>query len=793
MQKRIIRLITLLVLLMAGAFVAFLPLPAQAQDGPPAEEASAHLADQSKMPIPPFIPGVVLVGLRGDAAAVSSADASSGLWGDVEVLGVEPLDVRGGEMIMASGGEAEPEASATGLTGYKLAVPAGTEWEAISILTARSDVVFAEPDWLAQIAQNEPDRSVTETPFAVADTLYEKQWYLQRIGMSRAWSLAMEESGGNLSTVDVFVIDTGVDSSHPDLADVLTTGHNYVDNLQPPYDDNGHGTHISGLVAAAMNSAGMVGGGLQVRITPFKALDGNGTGGVGTIGQAIRDAADQGADIINLSLEISIDTFQLRSAVQYAVAKGVLVVAASGNQGGNDDPSRGIKGVSYPAAYPSVLAVGATTYFDARAYYSNRGADLDLVAPGGNSGHSILSSWTRDFGARCPSNLREVDGGLYCEEDGTSMSTGVVSGVAALIMSLRPDLDADQVQEILRDTAAPIDGTADAVGSGRIDAAKAVRLAIPPRLVYGEDAATVSSLQGADVFTVTLSLTNPSLQPLNVTVTPTITTTWYTIVGPRTGEVSYGSPLNIQLVFTPTANVSTLTSSIRVSTTLEGEGTTFYFVNTRLNVYPTTVGDTRLYMPWASTEIASSSWAVADFTPRISHTIASDGSIVVALPFTMTVHDRAYTDLRIFADGFAVASGSAFPPNQPNHCLDNELFPSFSVYGWWSYLSLDANSSLSTFQPDASHFAIEYRRFVSMGSSDPDDRVSFQIVLSRNGEITLNYDQVPEHAPASITVGASVADGRFYNQITCRVAGATQLGEVPQAHQTFVLHREDLY
>src|SRR5262249_39123926 len=151
-----------------------------------------------------------------------------------------------------------------------------------------------------------------------------------------------------------------------------------------------------------------------------------------------------------------------------------------------------------PAAYPSVIAVGATSYFDTRASYSNQGADLDIMAPGGLSTQAILSTWTSDPDTNCPKGLREVSGGFYCELDGTSMATGVATGVAALIMGLRPDLDADEIQEILLDSAAPLNGPATSIGHGRLDAANAVRLALEPDLFFTEEGFTASALEGSD-------------------------------------------------------------------------------------------------------------------------------------------------------------------------------------------------------------------------------------------------------------------------------------------------------
>lgn len=800
MQKRIVYPIALLVLCIFGVLSTALfvsPHSLFAQDGPPPDAETANLMAPAAAPVPPFIPGTVLVALRSDL--VTDAAIS---WGDLEVLTAEPLDLRTSRKPYTEASAANVEGVNTDyLVGYKLTVPSGTEWATIEALTTREDVVFAEPDWLAQIAQNNAPDASLETPYVINETLYrDVQWYLQRIGTSRAWALASEELGSNFQPVDVFVIDTGIDPTHPDLASRVTAGRNYVTAGSTPFDDNGHGTHVSGLAAAAINGTGMTGSGLQVRITPYKALGALGTGGVSIIGMAIRDAVDEGADIINLSLELSIDTFALRSAVQYAVNEGVLVIAASGNQNRADNPdaSPPVRGVSYPAAYPSVLAVGATTYSDVRAYYSNRGVDLDMVAPGGSSGNSILSTWTRYVDSQgrttCKDGYREVDGGVYCLADGTSMATGIVSGVAALIMSLRPDLDAEQVQQLLIDSAAPVIGSASDVGAGRLDAQKAVRMALRPRLLYSPADATTSAVVGTAPFVVEMPFANASLEPITVTVSPLVTTTWYSVVGSSTGQVSHGYPLSVQLLFTPTTvNTVTLQSTLRITATTSTGGTSVYFVYPSLDMYPSTVGPEKLYVPSIQARRDGFQWAEPTYSARIYHSISSDSNFVLDLPFTMTVNSRQYNDIRIFADGFVVASGSALPSNLPNQCLDNKVWPSFAVYGWWSDLSVGSGSTLSTFQPDADRLVIEYNGFVSQASFDPEDRVSFQMVLSRNGKVELNYLQVPKNSPSRLTVGASIEDGRFYNQVTCHLAGSLQLGEIPRRYQSFVIDAEAFF
>jgi subtilisin family serine protease len=776
-------LITRLAILMLLALGLFIPVPAVAQDSPPPEEPVARPFAPAEITIPPFTPGTVLVGVRGDPAALTAA--STPAWEGIEVLAAENLDLRTSPVNAASDGEEL-------LIGYKLTVPAGSEWATIEALSARDDVVFAEPDWLAHIAVVEPNKAVTEVPYIVTDTLYREQWYMQRIGMSRAWSLVLQESGGNLNTIDVFVLDTGVDAAHPDLMSVLNEGRNYVDSQASPHDDHGHGTHVTGLVAASANGTGTIGPALAVRITPFKVLRANGSGPITGIAQAIRDAADMGADIINLSLTTTQDAFALRSAVLYATNSGALVIAATGNQGAN--------AVSFPAAYPNVLAVGATSYLDLLTFYSNTGPEVDLVAPGGLTANSILSTWTRDFTAQgrdtcdSPTGRRVVNGGVYCHKEGTSMATGIVSGVAALIMSLRPDLSASEVEAILLDSAAPVPGSPDEVGRGRLDAVNAVRMALEPRLEYDPNGAKASAVEGEGPFVLTLPLSNPSLVPLHVEVTPTAKTSWHRVLGPFEGDISYGKPLEVQLLYTPTTTTMTgLLSTMRVAVTDEDGGTSFHFINVGLDVYPGMVGDERLFMPWTSAGGNAFVWEEPGISGRTMYTIGNNSSVVVDLPFTLTIGDRNYSNLRVFADGFVVAPGSASPPNFPNECLDNQVWPSFSVYGWWSDLSQAVDSELSTFQPSANRFVIEYKRFVSMGSSDPNDRVSFQIVLDRTGRIELNYGDTPLHAPANLTVGASIEDGRFYNQVTCHIAGSTKIGDVPLSNQSIIFTLDELY
>jgi subtilisin family serine protease len=353
----------------------------------------------------------VLVALRSDGARAAA------LTEGVSIL--DTLDVRG--LAQARG---EP-----GVVGFVLQVPPGAEWATIEQLRAHPDVIYAEPNGYVYAAAPARQTSVptADEMLAVDDTLYDSQWYLQRINASRSWALAQ---GTTQTPVRVAVVDSGVNFAHPDLAGRLLPGWNVISNgATAPVDDYGHGSHVSGLLGAITNNGkGMAGVAAPVQIDPYKALDDRGSGTYENVATAIYRATDAGARILNLSLEVSSDIATIRFAIYYAVSKGVLPIAASGNLAGP---------VKYPAAYPGVLAVGATDYLDQVPYYSSRGPDLDLVAPGGTAedDRRILSAWSALPGALCRGTApaQVVDGGHFCATYGTSMATALVSGAAALV------------------------------------------------------------------------------------------------------------------------------------------------------------------------------------------------------------------------------------------------------------------------------------------------------------------------------------------------------------------------
>ncbi|MEB3195728.1 MAG: S8 family peptidase, partial [Candidatus Sericytochromatia bacterium] len=254
------------------------------------------------------------------------------------------------------------------------------------------------------------------------------------------------------------IVDTGVDYRHPDFREAtgaatrVVKGEDYVNLDGDPMDRNGHGTHCAGIAAAtANNGVGIVGQAPGVRLLAERVLGDNGAGSDAAVAAGIIHATDQGASVISLSLGGPEAVPVIDDAVRYAQARGVLLVAAMGNEGGLRP--------SYPAANAGVLAVGATDAADAVCGFSNRGAWISLCAPG----DAILSTLPGPAG--------------YGLKSGTSMATPCVAGVAALLRDRHPDWSPAQVRARLEatsdDLGAP--GFDPIFGHGRLNAGRALR------------------------------------------------------------------------------------------------------------------------------------------------------------------------------------------------------------------------------------------------------------------------------------------------------------------------------
>lgn len=253
-------------------------------------------------------------------------------------------------------------------------------------------------------------------------------WGVKHIGAPEIWPYA----SGN--KIRIAVIDTGVDYFHPDLQHNLLRGHNVLQPWLPPQDDNGHGTHIAGTIAACGDKQGLLGVAPHAAIQPVKAFDQLGAAYISDIITAIEWCIRQNVDLINMSFGMQQGSAALREAVVRASEAGILIIASSGNDG-QWHP------IDYPARWPETISVGAVNRRQKICPFSNRGEYVDLYAPGDR----ILSSWLN---------------GRYRELNGTSMATAHVCGLAALMLSLQPSTTIGSLREWLTISAtAPPTGT----------------------------------------------------------------------------------------------------------------------------------------------------------------------------------------------------------------------------------------------------------------------------------------------------------------------------------------------
>ncbi|MCC6169876.1 MAG: S8 family serine peptidase [Caldilineaceae bacterium] len=273
-----------------------------------------------------------------------------------------------------------------------------------------------------------------------------------RIQAADAWQITTGSE-----QVVIAVIDSGVRLDHPEFAARLTPGYDFVNDDDLPDDDSGHGTHVAGLIGAALNNGqGLAGVCPGCRLMPIKVLNAGNTGVWSDLAQGIVFATDNGARILNLSLGSFNSSWTLEKALAYARQRGVLIVAAAGNQG--------LQLPYYPAASEGVIAVGATDAQDGWWPVSNYGAFVDLTAPG----DLIYSTYHR---------FDNPYSG-YTIMSGTSMATAQVSGLAGLILSLYPRLTPGEVTAALLAGADDL-GTAGPdvfYGQGRINAAHTLTL-----------------------------------------------------------------------------------------------------------------------------------------------------------------------------------------------------------------------------------------------------------------------------------------------------------------------------
>jgi subtilisin family serine protease len=436
---------------------------------------------------------VLLLGLATPQAALAQADAPAGadapapgrLIVSFADKGLTESQARG--RLTRTG--ARLERWLPGLGFARVEVPVGMERGLAERLAAEAGIEFAVEE-----------RKTAQVAAVPRDEYWGEQWGPAQVGLPAA----REITRGGPSVV-IAILDTGVNYRHWDLREQMWVnpgesevdpitgargcegigqngldddGNGYVDDCRgynfdagsaDPQDDYGHGTAVAGIAGAATDNRvshtddayeGIAGMGGAARLMAGRVMGADGRGWAFNIAEGIEYAADHGAAVINLSLtqpgtEQSPEVVMLCAATEYAIARGVVVVAASGNGGS-------VSSVSYPAKCEGVIAVGASDPNDARAYFSNGGDGLDVVAPGVD----IFST------------LRTGDTayGFFRSGDGTSFAAPHVAGAIALLRAARPEYTPAQIEQHIRQTAFDVDapGVDPLTGWGRLDAGRAV-------------------------------------------------------------------------------------------------------------------------------------------------------------------------------------------------------------------------------------------------------------------------------------------------------------------------------
>jgi len=428
---------------------------------------------------------------------------------------------------------------------------------AIDALNRNPKIAYIEPDGQVQITQTLP-------------------WGVDRIDAE-----VVHQYGNKGTGVKVAIIDTGIDYNHPDLVANYEGGIDFVEGDGDPMDDNGHGTHCAGIVAAEDNEIGVIGVAPKVWLYAVKVLDDTGSGSVTDVIAGIDWATINGMQIISMSLGSDSDSVTLHSACDAAYGAGVLVVAAAGN----DYQRRGraeVDTVDYPARYDSVIAVGATDVTDTKASWSSTGSALELAAPGVYIYSTYLDS-------------------TYDTYSGTSMACPHVVGTAALVWAGEPTLTNVEVRTRLQETADDLgsDGWDGWYGYGLVDADEAAAVpsvdTTPPTIsdltppdgtlvntATPTISATVTDASGIDVDTIAMTVDE-------TTVTPIYDTGLVSYVVTET--LSEGSHTVILNVLDTVNNQATASWSFTVDTTPPVQVT---------GVMVTTVSSSQLDVSWTA-------------------------------------------------------------------------------------------------------------------------------------------------------------------------------------------------
>lgn len=629
--------------------------------------------------------------------------------------------------------------------------PVGQESAVIAALKGHPLILSAEPDYRAYaVGGSAPSRVSANSGlgwkrlaaggYQPNDTYWVDQWAARRVQAPAAWEL----STGNDSVI-VAVVDSGIDLDHPEFAGRLLPGYDYVNQDSDPQDDYGHGTHVAGIIAATGdNGEGVAGMAWNVQLLPLKVLDKTGVGTASNVALGVLNAASHNASVINLSLALTGTSQVLHDAIQVAYDNGAIIVAAAGNDGGT---------VSYPAAYPEVLAVAATTHWEEWAPYSNSGPQVDLAAPGGESDDPILSTSLGDSYAT-----------LY----GTSVAAPYVAGVAALMRAMAPTTSNVTIAGILRNTADKVgsepyvNGRNNRLGYGRLNAGQALRQVLPPVLRFDPAGLSLFMESGGELPEAIVTLSNPSSQPLSWQVAE-LSQDWLDADGPWSGILAYPNQVAMHVRVIKQQPVGSYEASIKFRVTQLGGQQQDYLLPVQLQTV-TQLHNT--FLPLAFHEQLVTSW-VDGALGGIAINLSEDGAQPIGLPFNFPFYGRRYNTVWIHANGF-LSFGQGYPGSSyaVNDCVPSLDLPNDAIYALWTDLDPSQAGKVYFRNVANEYFVIEWRDVPERGSSAPN---TFEVILWPDGRVLIQYKEVAN--PANATVGLENWDASMGWLVTCHGGG----------------------
>jgi subtilisin len=366
------------------------------------------------------------------------------------------------------------------VNGIAIALPPQGTTQALAVLQANPTVVGVYDDSAISGQDGGGDNVIVITPAdPPAQELY--PWGLGAIHIPE---VHYEEPGLKGSGVGVAILDTGIDLTHPDLSKNVKGGYNALAGQDPKYyqDDNGHGTHMAGIIAARSNGLGVIGAAYQAKLYAVKVLDQYGSGRLSDLINGLGWVQANKIRVVNMSLGFSEGSSLLEQAIQHLYEAGVIMVASAGNRstncaqdgggddgggdgsaqdgGGDDgggdtgcDASPG--GVSYPARYPGVIAVAATDSHNMVTDYSRSGPEVAIAAPGGSTQDQRILSTNK--------------GGGYGWGSGTSQAAAHVTGALALALQVKSHMSFEEAVTLLQGTAKNLGEPVEQQGAGLID------------------------------------------------------------------------------------------------------------------------------------------------------------------------------------------------------------------------------------------------------------------------------------------------------------------------------------